>query len=187
MKKLILTTVTAALLAVSTKAQTTTWDNVLTNFVGATNWAIEPYMTYAPKAPGTKIGGGVLALYGFSPYISAGLGLDWLGQLSLVSGNVTLQAPFHASTIMPAGLVSALHLTNVVLSPFVLGGIATAYSGSGNFNGGISTIEDVGMYVKFAHVLGGQLDTGLAYGQWTGLGPYDVKRYHAFFGIEWGF
>ena len=188
--KTIIATVAAALaLAVSSQAQTnqTTTDKILAMLGSATNWAVEPYATYAPKSPGAKVGGGLLAVYNVSDYVGIGLGADWLGQLSLVSANVTLQAPFHASTILPAGVVSGLHLTNFVISPFVLGGIGTAYSGSGNFNGNVSTIEDAGAYFKFGHFLGGQFNVGACYGQWTGTGRYDVKRYHGFFGIQWGF
>lgn len=186
MKKLILATVTAALLAVGAQAQTTTWDNILTNFVGATNWAIEPYFTYAPKAP-TKEGGGLLAGYNFNQFVGLYAGFDWLGQFSFMSGNVSLQAPFHVSTIAPAGLVSSLHLTNVVLSPFGLAGVGTAYSGAGSFNGSVSTTTDVGAYIKFGHILGGQANIGAAWGKWTGTGPYDVSRYHVFMGLTWGF
>lgn len=187
MKKLLIAITGALLLgAVSLRAQTTLFDNVLTNFVGATNWAIEPYFTYAPKSPSSKVGGGVLVGYDFTQNIGLALGLDYLGQLSLVSGNVTVQAPFHLSTIFPSSLVSSLSLSNVVISPFALAGVGTASSGGGSFNGAVSTIEDVGAFVKFGHFLGGQANIGFCYGMWNGTGPYDVKRYHAFLGMTWG-
>jgi hypothetical protein len=189
MKKLLsLITVAAALLCASNlQAQTTLFDNVLTNFVGATNWAVEPYFTYAPKSPSAKVGGGALVGYDFTQNVGLALGIDWLGQFSLVSGNVTLQAPFHLSTIFPSSLVSSLSLSNVIISPFALAGVGTASSGGGSFNGAVSTIEDAGAYVKFGHFLGGQANVGVSYGQWTGSGQYDVKRYHAFLGMTWGF
>jgi hypothetical protein len=194
MKKAIITALAALGLATGLSAQTnaivsppTKVDQILNLLGSATNWAVESYATYAQKSPTTKWGGGCLVVYNVTDYVGLGLGLDWLGQLSLVSANVTLQAPFHLSTILPGQLVTTLHLQDVQLSPFVLGGIGTAYSGGGNFNGGTSTIQDVGAYVEFGHFLGGRFNIGGCYGQWTGVGPYDVKREHIFAGMSWGF
>lgn len=165
--------------AQSLHAQTnqTTLDKIFASVGGMTNYAFEPYVTYAPSAP-TKWGVGALAIYNVNQNVGLGLGLDWLGNFSLVSANVELSAPFHpAPSLLP----------NLIVSPFVLGGIATAYSGAGNFNGGVSTIEDAGVYLKFGHAFGGRFNVGACYGQWTGAGPYDVKRYHLFAGWSHGF
>jgi hypothetical protein len=180
MKKILLTIGLAALLAGIAQAQTVTnetlLDKVISDLGGATNYAVEPYATYAPNAP-TKWGGGLLAVYNVNQYVGVGLGLDWLGEFSLVSGNVTLSLPFHPLSAYPS----------LVLTPFVLAGIATPYSGDGKFNGTAATVEDAGAYLKFGHVLGGQFNVGGCYGEWTGTGPYDVKRYHLFAGWSHGF
>lgn len=162
----------------SAQTNETTLDKIIGQFGGMpTNYAVEPYATFAPKAP-TKIGGGILGVYDVNQYVGLGLGLDWLGSFSLVSGNVQLQLPFHP---LPKTFPT------LVASPFVLGGIATAYSGAGNFNGGAATVSDIGGYVKFGHALGGQFNAGACWGQWTGVGKYDVKRYHLFIGWSHGF
>lgn len=170
----------ALVAGITAQAQTnvTTIDKVISDLGGMTNWAAEPYFTYAPKSPSSKVGGGALIVYNVNNYVGLGLGVDWLGQLSLVSANVTLSAPFHP---LPNQLPS------IELTPFVLAGVGTAYSGSGNFNGGTSTIEDIGAYLKFGHFMGGQFNVGGCYGQWTGVGAYDVKRAHLFFGWSHGF
>ena len=66
----------------------------------ATNYSVAPYLTYAPQAK-DKVGGGFLAVYdvpqltGTLGGIGTALGMDWLGQWSLVSANVTLYVPTH--------------------------------------------------------------------------------------------
>jgi len=185
--KLKLTLTLAALLCFAgySPAQTITnatkLDDIIGELGGMTNFAVEPYATYAPKAP-EKWGGGVLLAYDVNPQdslqVGIALGLDWLGSFSLVSGNVSLSAPFHP---MPSTLKT------LTISPFVLVGIATPYSGDGHFNGTAATVEDIGAYLRFGHAFGGQFNIGAWYGQWTGVWPYDVKRYHMFAGWQHGF
>jgi hypothetical protein len=80
MKKFILTIGAVLLLTVITNAQTNTVTPPVTNtpslmeqaissisfekLLTVTNWALQPYLTYAPdlKADSSKVGGGVLAL-----------------------------------------------------------------------------------------------------------------------------
>ena len=150
---------------------TTAWND----FKGATNYAIAPYATYAPKAP-TKLGGGILGIYNVNNYVGAGLGLDWLGGFSMVSGNIQLKVPINAGQFISGW-------TNFTATPFVLGGIGAPFSGGS----GASLIEDIGAYAQFGHLWGGQFVTGGSYGKWLGSGPYDVVRYHAFFGWKKGF
>ena len=147
----------------------------------ATNISAWPYMTYAPKAP-TKIGGGVLAVWDVNNYVGIGGGVDWLGNFSLVSGDVTLQAPYNLGALPIVGS----KLNGIYATPFVIVGIGTPIGGSGNNNGGISTVSDVGAEVSFGHFLGGKFGVGGCYGKWTGVGPYDVPRYHIFAGWEKG-
>ena len=166
-------------LSFATQAQTnqTTLDKILAMVGTPTNYAVEPYFTFAPNAP-TKVGGGVLGIYNVNNYVGLGVGVDWLGNFSLVSGNVQLQAPFHPFPNQFPSLIA---------SPFVLAGVGTAYSGAGNFNGQVSSVADAGAYFKFGHFLGGAFNVGACYGQWTGVGAYDVKRYHGFIGWSHGF
>ena len=145
----------------------------------ATNYGVIPYATYAPKAP-TKMGAGVLVLYNVNNYVGAGIGLDWLGGFSMVSGNVQLKLPIKLSTI-GFGFMSGL--TNDFIVPFGLAGIGTPFSGSS----GPSTIEDVGAYLQFGHLWGGQFVVGATYGKWIGNGPYNTTRYHGFAGWKIGF
>lgn len=165
--------------AVSARAQTnqTTLDKILAVTGGLTNYAVEPYFTFAPSAP-TTVGGGILGIYNVSEHVGLNVGLDWLGDFSLLSGGLTLSAPFHP---LPQ------QFPNVVLNPFVLADVATAYSGAGQFNGNLSTATDVGAAIKFGHALGGQFNVGAAWGKWSGVGPYDVTRYHFFIGWSHGF
>lgn len=180
MKKYIITILTIA--ALSTSAQTnsitpTTLDQIISLVGSPTNYAVEPYGTWAPKAP-TKIGGGILAIVNMNQYVGLGIGLDWLGSFSLVSGNVQLSLPFHPLPSM---------FPTLEMTPFVLGGVATAYSGAGNFTGSVATVADVGDAIKFGHWLGGQFNAGLSWGKWGGVGAYDVTRYHLFAGWSKGF
>ncbi|MDE2098685.1 MAG: hypothetical protein KGL39_15635 [Patescibacteria group bacterium] len=159
---------------------------------GISSYSIDPYFTYAPSAP-TKFGGGLLGLYNFNNYAAAGLGLDWLGQFSLVSGDLQLQAPFHLSSVAtflantnnPSWVLAIGH-TEIV--PFALGGLGTPYSGNGHFNGSAMVIGDVGGAIKFGHLWGGEFDLGVCWGKWQGSGPYGgVTRYHLFAGYTYGF
>ena len=180
MKKLILLILAIGLLLPQLRAQTnqTTLDQIIKLVGSPTNYAIEPYLTYAPSAK-TKVGGGALMAYNFNPYGGLGLGVEWLGKFSLVSGNVTLSLPFHPlPSLFPT----------VQMTPFVLGGVATAYSGAGKFNGQASSVSDVGDYINFGRLWGGQFDVGVCYGQWSNVGPdYGGNRYHFFLGWHKGF
>ena len=190
MRKLpiIILTIALGLLLVAARnagAQTneTLLDKVLRDFGGMpTNYAVEAYGTYAPKAP-SKYGGGMLAIWNVNAAsdslikVGVALGLDWLGEFSLVSGNVTLSAPFHP---LP------LYFPTLTATPIVLGGIATPYSGDGKFNGDQVIVSDVGGEISFGHAFGGRFTLGAVWGKWIGSGPYDVPRYHLNFGWSHG-
>ena len=168
--------------------QQTGFDNFL-NSIGAgtlTNASADLYLTWAPKAPdgSSKVGGGLFIAYNFNQYAGAGLGLDWLGQFALVSGNMQFQAPFHLTTVFPL-VKNVSWLQNVIIAPFTIAGVGTPYSGNGQFNGSAMVISDVGGYISFGHVWNGQFNTGVAWGKWVGQGPYGgVTRYHCFFGYD---
>ena len=147
----------------------------------ATNYLIAPYATYAPKAP-TKIGGGLFAVYNVNNYVGLGLGMDWLGQFTLVNANVSLKADTHPLR----GLFGSTNTTSFAygftVTPFALAGAGVDLNGTGSH-----TIWDVGVQTKFGHWLGGRFGAGAAYGEWIGSSPYDVKRYHFFLNWQKGF
>ena len=155
----------------------------------ATNWAVAPYFTYAPSGV-TKEGGGVLAIYdvpqlsGTLGQVGMALGADWLGDWSLVSGNVTLQVPTHplAHIGILQGIIPA-SITNVTCIPFALAGIGTPMSGSGS----AATIWDIGYEVKFGHWAGGNFGAGVTWGEWMNAGTASGHRYHFFLSYQKGF
>lgn len=136
----------------------------------ASNWTVCPYITYAPSAP-TKFGGGTLIIYNINKVVGGGVGLDWLGHFSLVSGNLTLRYPIDFTLVG--------HAFTVV--PFGIGGLATPYGGAGNNNGGVATIEGAG-FVLDPHVTisKAQLAAGAACINWTGAGDYSGQHLEAF-------
>lgn len=146
----------------------------------ATNYAVEPYLTYAADAPsGNRIGGGVLAVYNVSKFVGTGLGVDYLGQFSLVSANVQIKVPTH-----PFTFTGVSWATNISVVPFALAGVGTSLSGS---QSGAIAITDAGAYVGFGHLWGGEFNTGVAYGRWDNAGAYSGPRYHFFVGWSKGF
>ena len=149
----------------------------------ATNWSVMPYATYAPKAPsGNTLGGGVLAVYDVSQYAGLGIGVDYLGQFSLVSANVSLKLPvkpFKGFTSAPAVL------QDVSVVPFTLMGIGTPLGGTSG--SGAATITDTGAYFEFGHWNNGRFIAGAAYGSWSNAGDYSGVRYHIFAGWGIGF
>lgn len=146
----------------------------------ATNYAMEPYLTYAPSAPsGNQVGGGVLTAYNVSTYIGTGLAVDYLGQFSLVSAQVQLRVPTH-----PFAFTGMAWATNLVVAPFAIVGVGTGLSGS---TGNAIAVTDAGAYVEFGHWWGGRFNTGAAIGKWSNAGDYSGTRYHFFLGWSKGF
>lgn len=188
MKKITALLALVSLCSLSTvKAQQATWlDGWITNSpLSATNWAIGAYATYAPTlkvANSSKVGGGFLACYNFDNNVGTELALDYLGQLSLVTGDVTAQAPFHATTLVPSIKYFGGWATNLLITPEVRAGAATAYSGGGHFNGTLSGDIGMGGAVSYKH-----LYIGYDWGQWIGKSPYDVVRNHFFLVYKIGF
>jgi hypothetical protein len=146
----------------------------------ATNYAAEPYLTYAPHAPsGNQVGGGALLIYNVNSFVGTGLGVDYLGQFSLVSANLTLRAPTH-----PFAFTGVSWATNIAVVPFALAGVGTPLSGSGS---GAIAVTDAGAYVSFGHLWGGRFNTGACYGRWDNAGSFTGPRYHFFVGWSKGF
>lgn len=146
----------------------------------ATNYAFEPYATYAPDVPkGKRIGGGALVVYNINDYVGAGIGVDYLGRFSLLSANVTLKVP-----VQPFKSFGPSWLRDVSTTPFVLGGVGTPLGGS---DSSVTAIADVGAFIGFGHLWGGQFNVGACYGKWANADPYSGVRYHAFAGWSKGF
>lgn len=158
-----------------------TW-NAVKPLTTATNYAFEPYVTYAPDAPtGQKVGGGLLAVYNVNSFVGTGLGFDYLGQFTLVSANVELKLPIKPfASIAPQG--TFFH--DVTATPFAIAGIGTPMSGAST---GVISIIDAGAAVQFGHLWGGQFNVGGAYGRWDNAGVYSGNRYHIFAGWSKGF
>jgi hypothetical protein len=156
----------------------------------ATNYAIEPYLTYAPKAPaGNTVGCGILAVHNVNSMVGIALGVDYLGQFSLVSGNATLKYPINVGSKVDKYVPSVAvglkpYLDEIVVVPFVLGGVGKPFSGSSS---SATLIYDVGGYIQYGHLLGGKFNTGLCWGGWDNAGAYSGKRYHIFAGWSHGF
>lgn len=145
----------------------------------ATNYAVEPYVTYAPDAPsGNRVGGGAFIAYNLSKFVAPGLEVDYLGQFSLVSATLTLQAPTHPFTFLGGGW------TNVAVVPMAIGGLGKALSGGPD---GAIAVTDAGGYVQFGECWGGKFNVGAAYGRWDNAGAYSGPRYHFFVGWSKGF
>ncbi|MGO9705594.1 MAG: hypothetical protein ACLPYZ_10270 [Limisphaerales bacterium] len=151
----------------------------------ATNYSIAPYLTYASAVKASdKVGGGLLAIYNVNSYVGAAMGVDWLGQFSLVSGNVTLKAD-----IQPFKQISFFSflpdtIKNAWVTPFTLLGIGQPM---GNTTVGAATVWDVGASVKFGHWLGGNFGVGATWGEWQNAGNYSGHREHLFLEYQKGF
>ena len=172
-----------------------TYNSVVSSgILQATNYDIAFYGTYSANAL-QHIGGGALAIYnipsltttpgstnGGTMGVGLALGIDWLGQWSLVSGNVTIKADTHP--LANISWLSALpaSIKNVTATPILVVGIGQPMSGSS----GAATLYDIGYSVKFGHWLGGQFNVGATWGEWMNAGAYSGHREHFFFGWEHG-
>jgi hypothetical protein len=154
----------------------------------ATNWAVGPYATYAPKSA-NKTGGGVLAVYniptltGSLGAVGAVLGADWLGSWSLVSGSVTVSATTH-----PLASLSWLNwlpskIKNIEADPFSIAGIGAPLSGSS----GAAELWDVGYNIDVYNTATSKFGAGLTWGEWLNAGTESGHRYHLFISWKYNF
>lgn len=140
----------------------------------STNYSADPYATYAPSAPkGHQYGAGLFVAYNVNDYVGLGIGVDYLGQFSLVSANVQLKYETHPFSGFGGPLA------NVAVTPFGLVGAGHPLGGTSS---SVTAISDVGGYVSFGHVWNGRFNVGAAYGRWDGAGVYSGTRYHFFLG-----
>jgi hypothetical protein len=159
-------------------ASTSIFEDIGNGLGSVTNWAGNLYLTYAADAP-THVGGGLLALYNVNNNVGAGLGIDWLGEFNLVSADVTLKLPIHP--------LAGLGFSNIVTTPFVIGGIATPMSGAGKANGNIASIEGAGIEIDFLKWKSVSIGGGYAFVNWTGAGAYSGKHHEVFVSFHKGF
>ena len=157
-----------------------TGELILKDLQSATNYAVAPYLSYGLN--NHKFGGGVLALYNFNNFIGAGIGADYLGQFSLVSGNVELKLP-----LRPLAFTGWSFATNIVTTPFIYTGLGTPMSGAGGNNGGISTHIGGGLNMDVAKLWGGEISLGGALITRSGAGDYNGKYVNAFLAWRRGF
>lgn len=114
-----------------------------------TNFVVSPYMSYAPSLK-QKVGGGIFAGWNISQNVGVGAAFDYAGgQATMFSGQVTLKVPTRPLTFLSSSL------SNVVVTPYALGGIGTPISGVGDANGSLAAIAGAGAAVDFCEVLGG--------------------------------
>jgi hypothetical protein len=179
-KKILLTIGLAAILGVSAFAQTNitvTSTNttpvkpkinvgVLSDLSSLSNIAVAPYVEYANTAK--KFGFGVLAIYNVNANVGTGLGIDYLGSFTLVSGNVKFNLPLRP--------LSVVGLTNFLTIPYVLVGLGTPLQGAGTANGGVSTVEATGVSIPVTKLLGGNFAFTAGYANITGAGKYSGGR-----------
>lgn len=145
-----------------------------------TNFAVVPYLTYAPSAP-KQYGGGALAIYNVSQNVGAGLGLDWLGSFQMVSANVEFKVPVYPLRFL--GSTGFVH--DFQATPFAITGISSPISGG--LSGHIGGIVGAGAYVDVARLLGGEVSLGGGLTRWTDVGLYSGNHYQAFIGWRKGF
>ena len=144
------------------------------NQLPTNKWTVAPYVTYAPSAL-KKIGGGVFIAYKVNNNVSAGAGLDYLGNLTMPSGQLNFQVPIHP--------LSFVGLTNVLVTPFGFAGIAVpVFGGSGNSP--VIGIAGAGFSAKLADftLFGKAADVtiGGAAVKWSGTSGYDGVHYELF-------
>jgi hypothetical protein len=155
-------------------------EDVLKGLMSSTNYVIAPYVSYG--LDNHKVGGGILALYNFNNFVGAGLGVDYVGQFSAISGNVELKLP-----LRPLSFTGWAWATNIVTTPFAYSGLGTPMSGAGTKNGGVSTHIGAGLNFDICTLWGGQVSIGGAWITRSGAGDYSGKYANGFFAWRKGF
>ena len=145
------------------------------SIASASNIVIAPFgMTLTSGAKSGTWGGGVLALYNLNNYIGTGVGIYYLGQWFDFNGTVQLQLPIVFSS-------------NIVLTPFIAGGIGTSFAGAGNANGDIDVISQMGVNADLFTIGGWRFGTGGFFGTISGAGQYSGDDAGFFAKISKGF
>lgn len=155
---------------------------------GATNvasWDVAPYVTYFPnKVHAATFGGGVYVQYKIkgSENFSAGIGLDYLGRLTMPSGSVTAKLP------IDVGRYIGFSTNKIVITPFAIAGIATPLSGAGGDNLGVAGLAGTGAFIPIpALKIGGrsfQPSFGYAAVKWLNSGIYSGLHHEIFCNVS---
>lgn len=154
----------------------TVYDAVPTNFV------VVGYGTYAPDAP-SKYGGGGLILYNISQNLGAGIGGDWLGKFTLVSGQFEFKLPIFP--LRPLGTSSFFQ--NFQVTPWAMTGISAPVGGAGQQNGNVSGIVGAGANLDLFNLgKGWRMGVGGGLVNVSGAGDYSGKHYHAYLEVSRG-
>ncbi len=169
--------ITVPVSSIATNADTWLATNQLA--YDAKRWTAVPYFTIANGAP-DKYGGGVFVAYNVNDYLGAGIGLDYLGILTMPSGQVTIKAPLQP--LKKIGL-------DWVVTPFAFAGLAlpvttTSSKVDSADSGSIGSIVGTGATVMFGSftawgkpiTLGG----GAAVTKWSGMGDYSGTHVEIF-------
>jgi hypothetical protein len=156
--------------------------NLYNDVKGFTNIAVAPYGTYAQNVPkgASHIGGGALIIYNVNEYVGTGVGVDWMGDWTMFSGNVKFQLPVDVGTYFGN--------TNktLVITPMIIAGIGTPI-GSAASQSTVLTRTAAGADIKFGHLWGGRFFAGLLYDNVQGAGEYSGGQYHGFVGWKRGY
>lgn len=141
----------------------------------ASNYVIAPYATISVSGDSPeKFGGGIFVGYRVTDFAYAGVGLDWLGQLTMPSGNIQLKAD-----VKPFAWLG--FATNFVVRPFVIGGLATPIGGAADNNWSLATIAGGGASIPVAK-LSSRVTASLggAFVNWSNCGVYSGNRAEIF-------
>lgn len=175
-KLILLATSLSCLVGYSQTTNNPSIGSFFSPLLSASNYIVAPYFTYAPNAP-YKYGGGTLIIYNVNNYLGSGLGLDWLGRFSLVSGNLQLKYPINFK----------LFDRSWTITPFALGAIGIPYGGNGENNGQISTIEGLGASINLFKFKELDVRGGYAWVNWTDAGDYSGRHHEVFIAARLAF
>ena len=169
-----------AAIAIPAAAQTNQFGTDLGSLLGdvgissnPTNYFDAPFVGFSTK--GGKTAAGDILGENINNNVGVVAGVDHLwgggviGSANIVSGGLTLKAPFHPLQFLGfTGWTS-----NLLATPYALALAGTPINGTGSANGGLSSIARVGVAVDFAEWKGFKFSAAADYGNRTGSGNYN--------------
>lgn len=151
-----------------------------------TNWAAVPFVGFASHG---RTAFGLVAVENVAKNIGIMAGVDTLfgagkiGSANIVSGGLTLQAPFH-----PLQFIGMTGWTsNLMATPYAVALVGTPVRGTGTADGGLATITRVGVEVDLYNWKGFEFGLGGDYGKRSGSGGYDGNWVDVMFSVRKGF